>query len=516
MRIVVAEFKQETNTFAPWPTTLAQFQDFHLWYGDDVLTNLRGTNTEVGGFLDVCEARGDHILPTLAGFAISGGPVAAATYQTLRDELLTRIATAGPFDAILLALHGAMVAEDEPDADGATLEAIRRLIGPDIPLVVTMDLHANVTARCVEHADVLVGFRTSPHIDQGETGQRAARILRQWLDGQVTPRMAYTKIPMVVPASTHIHFLPGPFKDLMDASGAAERDAVLATSIFTVQPWLDIPEMGFATVVVTDGQATVAQAEADRLATMAWDLRARFMKTDLVPPEQAIARALARTEGPVILSDLADGTAAGSPGDSTAVIAALLAAKPERTSLICVCDPEVASAAAAIGVGSRIDTLVGGKRDHIYNRPVHFEGSVESARPASFQFTGQAYTGISMDMGLSAVLRQGNVYLLVTSKPVMTVDPALYRAMDLEPALAQIVVVKSHIQFRAAYADLAREIILLDTPGMSSDHLTTLDFRHVDRPLFPLDPDVVWRPAQQLADTRNDRIFRNIRAPHET
>jgi microcystin degradation protein MlrC len=195
----------------------------------------------------------------------------------------------------------------------------------------------------------------------------------------------------------------------------------------------------------------------------------------------------------VVLSDLADGTGAGSPGDATAVLAALLEAKPDRPALIWIYDPEVAAAAAAIGVGGTIDTLVGAKRDTIYNQPVRFVGRVELARPASYTFGGQGYTGIQMDMGLSVVLRHGQIQLLVTSKSVMTVDPALFRAVGLEPGAAQIVVVKSHIQFRAGYAGLARGIIMLDSPGMSSDHLVALDFRRVDRPLFPLDPGVVWR-----------------------
>jgi microcystin degradation protein MlrC len=487
MRIVIGEFKQETNTFVTSYTSRRQFEDFHLWYGDAMLDGLRDTNTEVAGFLDICDERGIEVVPTLAAFAISGGPLVSATYTTLRDELLQRIDAARPFDAVLLALHGAMVAVGEPDADGATLAAVRKLIGPHTPLVVSLDLHANVTARAATYADAIVGFRTSPHIDQRETGRRAARLLADWLAGTSRPTMAHVRIPMIAPASTHVHFLAGPFKRLMDAGQAIEEREALAASVFTVQPWLDVPDLGFATVVVTDGDQAAAARLAQQLAAQAWAERHAFLETQLVPPEEAIAAALAETVGPVVLSDLADGTAAGSPGDATAVIAALLAAAPDRPALVCVCDPEVAAEAQRIGVGRAIDTLVGGKRDNRYNRPVRFDGHVEFAAPASYRFTGQAYTGITMDMGLSAVLRCGQVFLLVTSNPVMTVDPALYRAVGLEPADAQIVVVKSHIQFRAGYAPIARKIILLDSPGMSSDHLTSLDFRHVGRPLFPLD-----------------------------
>jgi len=493
MRIAIGGFKQETNTFSTVPTTLKQFEDFQLLRGQDVISTLQDTNTEIGGFIDVCREMEYTMLPTLASFAISGGPLTAATYTTLRDELLQRLAAAQPVDAVLLSLHGAMVAEDEDDPDGATLQAVRQLVGPQMPLVVSLDLHANITQRYLNYADVLVGFKTCPHIDQRDTGRRAARILARWLAGDVQPVMAYKKIPMVTPASTHVHYLDGPFKWLMEAAHAAEAEpGVLSASAFTVQPWLDIPQMGFATVAVTDNNARLGHNVACRLANLAWAERHAFMDIKLVPPDEAIRQALAQPTGPVILSDLADGTGAGSPGDATAMIAALLKANPSKPALVWLFDPEVAAAAAKVGVGGEIEVMAGGKRDNVYNRPVQFTGTVTFAQPATFQFGGRGYTGITMDMGLSVVLRHNNIHLLVTSNPVLTVDPALYRAAGLEPTKAQIVVVKSHLQFRAGYDDMAQEIILLDSPGMSSDHLTNLHFERINRPLFPFDANVEY------------------------
>jgi microcystin degradation protein MlrC len=487
MRVAIGELKHEANTFVPRLTTLDDFRAWHLWEGEAVIVNSRGTNVEVAGFLDVLEEAGAEVLPTLATFALSGGPLDTATYVTLRDRLLERLAAVRPFDAVLLALHGAMVTEEEEDADGVTIRAVRDVIGPDTPLVVSMDLHANLTAHCVEHADAIVGFRTSPHVDLRETGQRAARLLVKRLRSEARPVMAFAKLPMLTPASTHIHHLPGPFKRLMDAAKAAEGGAVLSASVFAVQPWLDVAEMGFATVTVTDGDPALAAETACRLAEQAWSERNAFMETRLAPPGEAIQRALAHPSGPVVLSDLADGTGAGSPGDATAVIAALLDADPPKPALVCVRDPAVAAAAEAVGVGTEIDVPVGGKLDNVYNRPVRFHGTVEFAGPAAFRFGGAGYTGVEMDMGRCTVLRWHNVRLLVTSTAVFTVDPAMYRAVGLEPADAQIVVVKSHIQFRAGYDDLAAEIILLDSPGMSSDHLDALDWRRLPRPIFPLD-----------------------------
>lgn len=493
VRVAIAELKQETNTFVPRPTTLADFAAWHLWRGDEVIHQARDTNMEIAGFLDVLEPAGIVPVPILATFAMSGGKVAPDAFHALRDELVAGLARQGPFDGVLLALHGAMVSEDDDDPDGTIIAAVRSQIGRGTPLVVTMDLHANVTRRSVEQADAIVGFRTSPHIDLRETGQRAARLMRRMLEERVQPAMAMVKLPMVVPASTHMHHLPGPFQRLMHAAAGAEGGPVLAASAFAVQPWLDIAEMGFTTVVVTDGDAALAERVASELAQGAWNDREEFLRTELVPIAEAIARAEA-IDGPVVLSDLADGTGAGSPGDATAVIAALLAAKLTAPALVCVRDPAAAQAAIAVGVGAEIALEVGGKLDAVFNQPVSIRGTVTFAGPARFRFSGEGYTGVEMDMGDCAVIQAGLVSLLILGNAVMTVDPAMYRAVGLEPEKAGIIVVKSHIQFRAGYADIARAIILLDSPGMSSDHLESLPFTRIERPLFPLDRTISFTP----------------------
>ncbi|MGI9254825.1 MAG: M81 family metallopeptidase [Thermomicrobiales bacterium] len=488
MRVAIAELKQESNTFALTPTTLADFAAWHLWRGDEARANSADTNCEMAGFLDVLEPAGVDIVPVLATFAMSGGSVESATVRSLRDDLVAGLQSAGALDGVLLALHGAMVADDDDDPDGAILAAVRAAIG-DVPLVVTLDLHANLTDRMVAMADAIVGFRTSPHIDQRDTGQRGAELLLRILRDGARPAMAAVKFPMVVPASTHMHHVPGPFKRLMDAAAESERSVpgMLAACVLTVQPWLDIDEMGFASVVVSDGDPALAERVARALAEQAWDEREAFMETELVPVDEAIRRSLARSSGVVVLSDLADGTGAGSPGDATAVIAALLAAAPDVPAYVCVRDPAAAREAIAAGVGSRVSIETGGKLDTVYNRPVRVEGEVTFAGPARFRFAGGGYTGVEMDMGDCAVVRAGQVHVLMLGNTVMTVDPAMYRAVGLEPGDARIVVVKSHIQFRAGYGTIADEIILLDSPGMSSDHLTDLPFRKISRPMFPWD-----------------------------
>ena len=334
MRVAIAELKQETNTFVPRLTTMADFEAWHYWTGPDLIDGLGGTNSEIDGFLNVLTAAGIEPVPILATFAMSGGKVEDATYDRLLGELLTGIANAGQLDGILIALHGAMVTESDDSPDANTLKAIRDLVGPNLPVVATYDLHANLTARMAEYADALVGFKTSPHIDQRDTGERGARVMTAILQQGAKPTMAFVKIPMVVPASTHIHHLPGPFKRLQDATKELEKEpGVLSANVAAVQPWLDIDEMGFATVVITDDDPKRAKTLACDLAKACWHERDAFMEIELVPIAEAIQLALAEPSGPVVLSDCADGTGAGSPGDATAVIAALLEADPDKTGL---------------------------------------------------------------------------------------------------------------------------------------------------------------------------------------
>jgi microcystin degradation protein MlrC len=495
MRVAIAELKQETNTFVLQQTTLADFENWHLFYGDEVISGLADTNSEIAGFLDVLGPAGIEAVPIMATFAISGGPVTTETFQKLLADLLAGLEAAGPFDGVLLALHGAMVTDTDDDPDGEILTAVRAAIGPDVPLVVSMDVHANVTQRCVELADAIAGFRTSPHIDQRDTGQRAARVMVRMLKAGGRPTGAYIKIPMVVPASTHIHHLPGPYQRLMQTAAATESTQVLAADVFTVQPWLDIEDLGFAAVVYTDNDPELAAAVAADLAELAWSEREAFMELQLVPIDEAIARAVAAPTGPVVLSDLADGTGAGSPGDATAVIAALLKADLDGPAYVCVRDPEAAATAIAAGLGATVELTVGAKLDTVYNQPVTVRGEVVFAGPARFRFGGGGYTGVEMEMGNCAVVQSGQVSVLITGNSVFTVDPAMYRAVGLEPTDAKIVVVKSHIQFRAGYDDIAQEIILLDSPGMSSDHLESLPFKRIPRPMFPFDRDLAFEPA---------------------
>ncbi|MEI6811829.1 MAG: M81 family metallopeptidase [Actinomycetes bacterium] len=491
MRVIIAELKQESNTFAPM-TTVEDFNGFHLLYGHDVIEKLQGTNSEIAGFLNVLKAKGHEAIPMMAAFAVSGGPLTAEAYKFLTERLYSGIRSAGKIDGVLLALHGAMVSVGESDADGAIIEKVREIVGSDVPIMVTMDLHANITKKKIKNSTTISGFRTCPHIDLIETGERAARMLCGILGGTSNPTMAWQKVPMVTPACKQIDFKPGSYRDLLQETISLDLRGAIDSSAFTVQPWLDIPELGYGAIVITENNLSLAKELTSQLAQKMWELRSDLIDISLLTPSQAIEIALKKSSGPVVMSDLADGTGAGSPGDSSAVLAALVAAKPNKRCLVSVCDPEVALLAASVGVGAEISTSIGAKKSFEFCTPTQITATVIRSGVEHFRFTQKGYNGMRVEMGLCAVLEIGEIRVLVTSLPAFTTDPEFYRCVGLEPSTAQIVVVKSHAQFQDSYDAIASEIIFLDTPGMSSDNVAELPFTKIDRPLYPWDLDLVF------------------------
>ena len=492
MRVLTGCLLQESNTFSPVRSDRATFARGCLLSGEESLSAFVGKGTEVGGFLAAATEEAVTLLPTVTAWASSGGPMVRADFHWLVEQLLAAARQAQPFDGVLLALHGAWVSEDEDDADGYVLARVRELVGPAVPIAASLDLHANVTRRIVESADILVGFQTYPHVDMRETGYRAAKLLFRTLRGEVRPVLIARKAPLLLPPELS-QTTEGPMAALQAMARAAEgRAGCLSASLFPVQPWLDVPELGFTAVVVGDGDHAAAQREADRLAAAAWEARAQFA-VPLVSPADAVAEALAAPEGPILLVDSADGTSSGAPGDSTALLRALLAAPLTRPALLTLVDPEAAPRAARAGVGAELDLLVGGKLDPARHRPVALRGTVERVTAGRFTFAAGVGDGLTADMGATAAVRAGSLHVVLMEQPVPCYDPALYRSVGLEPRDAHIVVVKSPTNFRWTYRDIARRWLYVDAPGASTPRLTALTYRRAPRPLYPLD-DWDWTP----------------------
>ncbi|MBP1779685.1 MAG: hypothetical protein H6Q86_5696, partial [candidate division NC10 bacterium] len=319
----------------------------------------------------------------------------------------------------------------------------RRVLGDAAPIVVTLDLHANVTCAMVEHATAIVGYHTYPHIDLYETGVKAARLLLRTLAGRVSPAMAFRKLPMIVPAE-NMQTTRGPMHRLIERGKALERDGrALAVSVFGVQPWLDIQEMGCSVVVVADKAGSRAEAAAGGLARRFWEARGEF-DVRLTPPERAIREALRVSGGPVILSESSDSTGSGSPGDSTGLLRALLSARLSDPVACFMVDPVAVAKANRAGVGATVTMRLGGQLDPARSGPVRVTARVRLLSDGRWTPRARGYnTGIETSMGRAAVLDIGSIRMLVAERSTMTVDPELYRSHGIEPLDMKIVVVKS-------------------------------------------------------------------------
>jgi microcystin degradation protein MlrC len=497
MRIAIGQLWQETNTFNPLPTTRLDFEQFGVVRGPELVKAMADTN-ELGGFIQSLRKWPEQ--PEILGLvrlpAWPAGTATRGTFEWLRDELLDALRPQLPVDAVLLALHGAMVADHTPDVEGEVLHAVRQLIGPRVPLVATLDLHANVTARMASEPDALVLYHTAPHIDVFETGMRGAAVLRRILVEAVRPVTAFVKLPMVVPAErantqdeTSVSF--GLRRRLQEL----ERDPrVLCAGLATVQPWLDIPEMGSAVLVVTAGDGELARRYGEEMAAEVWRKRRDYLP-DLVPVADAVRQAYEECHaGLVVLSDSADSTTSGAPGDSNHVLRELLRYDWPRPALLTLVDPGLVTEASQQG-GGELAALLGGKRDQRFSQPLPLVVRVENLFDARFVMSGHLARNMPIDMGPSVVLRHGNVHIVVTSRTGPHFSPQLFQAAGFDPFTASVLVAKSPCGFRAAYQEHARKILVVKAPGCAPSDFWIYDYKHINRPLWPWDDIQDWRPV---------------------
>ena len=481
MRIGVGYLLQETNTFSPVET---RWEDFGLVEGADVVDRWAGTQTEIGGFLDVLADSGHEAVPLFAGWAMTAGRLSAATFERLLQMIVARLEEAGPLDALLPALHGSMCAHGTDDCDGWILEVARRIIGEKL-LVVTLDLHANLTEKIVRCADAVIGYQTYPHTDMYPTGVAAAELLLRTLRDEIRPVTAFKKLPLIVGAE-NMQTTGGPMKQVFDSGyEARDRGEVISVSAFGVQPWLDVEEMGCATLAVADGNEEAAARCAERMADRFWELRDDFA-IPLLRPREAVELAAREPAGPVILAETSDAPTAGAPGDSAELLLPLEQFAPDRSALIWIRDPKAVAQAVEAGVGGRLRAAIGGVFDKVNHTPALLDGVVRTISDGRFRFTGNYNKGMLNEMGTTVVVSNNNTTIVVTEKAANMISPDVYRSQGLEPRNYHIVVVKSANSFRSEY-DFASRVILVDTPGISPSNLQGLPFERVPRPMYPLD-----------------------------
>ena len=482
-RIAISQLLQETNSLNPVQTERADFEVYGLAQGSEIVDRY-GDVGELAGFTTFPEIAGEEVewVGLLRAVAWSGGPLRAGLLREFCAAMVEPLRET-QVDGVLLSLHGAQAAVDEPDASGRMLEAIRQAVGDRVPIAATLDLHANITPLMVNCADVLVGYHTFPHVDHVSCGKRAAHALARMLQSGERPAVSAWKIPMVVSSEGRATD-QGIQRELWQRIVACEEpDDVLSVGLYMVQPWFDVPRLGWTLYQAYLGDTPLA---AEEVVRQCWATR-RHREIDYVTPEEVVAAARRIAGGPVVFSEGHDATNSGAPGDSTLLLQALTRETIGAGGGLCFCvDPESVEQCLQAGTGAEVGLRIGGKRDP-FSQPLAAAARVEASGELRYMLSGHGGHNLPVDMGRMARVRVNDTTVVLVEKTGPGSSPLLYEAAGVDPRPFAIVAAKSPEGFRQDYAPFAAGILYCAAPGCATPFIDEVDFAKVNRPLFPLD-----------------------------
>lgn len=493
--VLVGGFSHELNSFVPGvSTTDVLARAGAIVHGDDLFGPAAGEALERHAVAEVAAATGVELLPTTFMFGRVGPVVADDAYGPIRERILTAVRdNRADLDGVMLCLHGAMATQSIDDTEADILAAVRDIVGPKVPIAASFDMHAHGTAAMARAADILVGYRTCPHTDYFDTGERAMRLLVGAIQGEVRPVVSIRKIRMTA-SSEHHDTNHGPMVEVQALARELEQEpGILEITIFATQPWMDVPDIGWSVVVTSDGAPDQGQAVADRVGRFIWDRRESFRVTK-TPIPAALDAARGRAVGPVVLADSADTTTGGGNGDGNLLLAALLRDDAGDDAMLVLTDAAAVARCFEAGVGADVTLDVGGSLTPAYFSPVTLSGRVVTLADGRYDMELPV---TPCDVGRIAVVEHGRIRVVLTAEKAPQLDESIYHRAGLWPRHARIVQVKSAGGFRAAYDPFAVDTIYLDTPGPADSDLTRLPFRRITRPLWPFDPelDEPWEGA---------------------
>ena len=489
-RVLTARFMHETNTFSQVPTDMAMIRrrDFHL--DNEIPEAFRGTRSAFGATFEAADKFGWTLIHPVSANPNPSGIVTNDAFEQITGMILDTVDMKGPIDGVLLHLHGAMVSQSHEDAEGEFLARLRHRLGPDVPVVVTLDLHANVTQRMADNANALIAYRTYPHIDQYERAWQGAELLEPAMRGEIRPKTVIARRPMLY-GLDHGRTQQGPMAELIArGEGLESRGEALVVSICAGFSRANIHDVGPSVTVTVDDNVERGQAIAEEFMDYAWETSG-FTTVKLLPVAEAVARAKQGKLGdkPLVVADYTDNPGGGGYGDATAFLKGLVEAGVESVVFHAICDPEAVRDGMRAGIGTKVTLTLGGKTDpSMGGGPLPLFGEVTCLTNGRFVAYGPMGGGIERNYGPSMVFRVGGIDIIVITNNGQAVDLAQFTSLGIDPTRYGTVAVKSMQHFRAAFEPIAREVVLVDTSALCSEIYTPELFTKVRRPIWPLDP----------------------------
>ncbi|RXI96172.1 M81 family peptidase [Anaerobacillus alkaliphilus] len=491
MKILIGQIAHETNTFSTVKTTVEDFKSWQWYEDEEVVSNHRNVRDFLGGMIDKAEELEIEMVPGFSTFAMPSGIITSETNQRLKNELLDRVLNK-EFDAICLSLHGAGVAEDTFDLEGDILEAVRAAVGEKVPIVVTLDLHGNLTEKMVKYADVLLGVNYYPHVDCYERGREAVGLAKEMLEGKLIPTMYLKTLPLLIPTSTTNQ---RPAKTVNEVCWEQEKkEGVFDCTFFHGFPYTDIPELGVSVLTITNNQPQLAKEIAAVVSQKIWELREDFFPK-IASPREGIKVALEIEGGPVVINETSDNPGGGTPGDGTHLLSALLEEGVRDTCFGFICDPEVVNLAHHEGVGKTIDVLLGGKTDAMHGQPLAVQAYIKTLADGTFIQSSPMGRGSKVSYGKSVRLVVNGIDIIVCSKKSQVLDEQIFLLHGIDVRSYKIVALKSSQHFRAGFEPIAKEIITVDSPGLSSFQLDSFTHTRLEKPMYPFSKETVFTEA---------------------
>lgn len=483
MKVAIGQVFHETNTFSSELTSEESFRKREWQEGIEIINGHRGVKDYLGGMIDEGDDLKLDLIPTLSVVARPSGIILEETWQKIKQLLIESLNKIDDLDAICLSLHGAGVSEECDDIEGDLLQELRSYFG-DIPIVCTLDLHANMTYKMVKNSDLLIGVKYYPHIDCYDRGKEVMHKTYQILRNKVNPKMQLIKLPLIIPTSTTVF---GPAKEINSiCKNEEERQNILNCTFFHGFPYSDTKNTSVSVLSISNGNENLAKQVSTSVANKIWERKNDFIIHHL-SAKDGLKLALQNEQYPVIINETSDNPGAGTPGDGTALLDAMLKENVLKTCFCFVCDKEVVNKAHRSGVGTFIDTELGGKTDNLHGQPLQVQAYVKTLTDGVFTLTSPIGKGQKINLGRTARLIIGNVDVIVSEMKSQLLDDEFLKLHGIDMDKYKVIAIKSSHHFRGFFQNRVPKIITVDSGGLSTFDFSNFQYKYIQRPIYPLD-----------------------------